>query len=178
MLPTRLNLLSPRKQMAQEHMVYAQYTKYVLEITLFVSILCSITLLGGRWLLEYHFNAVVASLTSVSQEQSQKNHDIVAVNDTLRQVAAIQRTYLKWTELVRTFAETTPSGVFLNALTMNHKDSTYIITGVASSRTDLLNYQKQLEAVPTVESVSLPLSSLTEKADVPFSMTVVLKKSL
>lgn len=70
-----------------------------------------------------------------------------------------------------------PSGVTLTNLdfTANEQDKIVLLTGVAGSRQNLLDFKSKLELLPWVSAVDSPVTNLVGDANSVFLLTVVLK---
>lgn len=170
MIPFRLNLLSPEKQMSLKHLFYFQYIRHNLEIFLFLLSLIAIAFLGGRWILEQHFSNLAAQLTATAQQHTERNTRIRDVNTIVRETEKVQSHYTAWSQRFPELIATLPPGVILSQLTMERQS--YSISGTATTREDLLALQAALSGLPGAGKVEIPLSQLTQKENVPFSLTV------
>lgn len=171
MYPVRLNLLAPEKQKRLRHIVYVQFAKNSLEVVVFVISLSGIILLGAQSVLQGYFNDIADSLTSVNQKQEEKNHGIKDVNRLLAKTANIQSLYTVWTPIIADISSAIPPRIVLSGLQLDMTKRLFVFTGNAASRDDLLDLQKNLKRLPFIESAIVPLSQLTEKANVSFSIT-------
>lgn len=174
-MPTRLNLLSPAKQSNLRMMMYGQYSRHLLEHLFVVTAISGIVLLGGQWILDTHFQTLAANLTSLANSQAGKNKDIKMVNAIISQTANIQDKFTIWTPIIRDVANAVPDSVTLTSIHLDQARKIYTFSGIASRRDDLLLFQKQLQNLPQIASVTIPLASLVSKNNVQFSFTAALK---
>lgn len=65
------------------------------------------------------------------------------------------------------------SGVSIDQFAFDNR-SKLVITGVASTRTELSFFRDRLEERKDFRTIELPLSSLVKDADLPFSITITL----
>ncbi len=68
-----------------------------------------------------------------------------------------------------------PSTVTLNSIVVSRRDeglAPITISGVAETRRDVVMTEELLRALPQVTNVTLPVTNLTERMEVPFTMTV------
>ena len=175
MLPTRLNLLSPAKQTHLRLMMYGQYSRHLLEHLFLVIALSGIILLGGQTLLDSYFQSLASDLTSLSTRQASKNRQIKTINAVLSQTAAIQERYTLWTPLITHIVNAVPDHVTLTAFQLDAPNKTYTFSGLAARREDLLLFQRELQALPQIAAVNIPLPNLIEQQQVRFSFTATLK---
>lgn len=172
MFPTRLNVIAPDKRRHIDRMLYMQFAKGALEALLVILCAVAMTLLGGLWVLQMHFNDLVERLTAVTNQQTQKNAKMKEINTVLERVETIQKEYVLWLGPLADLANATPDNIILLESRLNDATDTYTLNGTAATRDALLLFQAQLEDIPYVETVDVPLSQLTERKDIRFSITV------
>lgn len=175
MLPTRLNLLLPTKRKYLERMVYIQFGKNVLETFLITLSLVGIVLLGGQWLLQEHFNTLAQNITAISSQHTTTNQTIANINQTIKQIDAIEQEYILWTPLLASFLNILPSSVTLTSLDVDMTGKSITFVGHVTSREELLNLEQQLESHELINTAVIPISQLTQKNDIPFSIIATLK---
>ena len=171
MYPTRLNLLPPDKRSVIQRMIYVQYVKNIFEVLVIVLCLSGTVLLGGEWTLQSHFNSFVATLSTISNQQTEKNKVIKEANAVFASVESLQKKYQLWTPIIGEITQAVPDRVLLTGLTLDEKENVYGIDGMASTRDDLLLFQRRLQAVKRIKSVIVPVGQLTEKDNIQFSIT-------
>lgn len=174
MYPTRLNLLSPEKRSYLQRIIFFQFIKNSLESLVFVLALSGIILLGAQWVLEGYFNDISAGLLAGTSRQAEKNAQINQVNATLTQIDALQQLYTLWTPILIPLSAALPPGVILDGLTLDATTAAYHLSGRASTRAELLALKNNLQTLPFIAAVTIPLSQLTEKENVTFSITASL----
>lgn len=176
MLPTRLNLLSPQKQQYLHKMVYVQFLKHLLELVLFLVTLVAIVLMGADTMLHNYFTSITSRVDVSAERISDVNQNVQFINSSLNRTYLIQEEFLSWPKRVESIAATVPPGVQLKSMSLQPKNNKYVFSGTANTREDLLAFEAALEALPHVSSVSFPISQLTKKENISFSMTALLKK--
>lgn len=173
MLPTRLNIISEEKKEYLQKMFYFQFIKGVLEQMLFVVAVCAMFLVGGQRILETHFENLVSQLTNNTNQYSHKNIEIKEINNTLREAEKIQAEHRYWSPLLPEFFNAIPPGISLTTVIFDPNNNRYTIVGKANTRDSLLSLQKSLEETPVVVSLDIPLSRLTERENIDFSIVAV-----
>ncbi len=173
MFPIRLNLLSPDKQRYLHRIVYVQFAKNSLQFFLCIICLSGIMLLGAQWILEGYFNDLAESLTATARD-TEKNQRINEVNNLIKNAAEIQKIYTLWTPELAAIAAAIPDGVVLSNFELDSVNRSYVLGGNARTRDDLLRLRTQLEKLPFIETVPIPLSQLTEKENVSFSISATM----
>lgn len=171
MIPTNLNLLSPEKKKNLKKILYFQYLKDVFQTALAVTCCVAIVLLGGRSVLQEFTAELTSEIVSVNLKNADINKKIKKINQTLRMASETQKNFLLWSDIMNNFSLSVPDGVILNAVDLNAAAKKLTISGSADNRESLLDFQNRLEKMDIVSNVQVPLSSLTEKTDLPFSLT-------
>jgi Tfp pilus assembly protein PilN len=172
MLPTRLNSLSPKKQKNLQRTIFAEFTRTSLETMLFLVCVAGIFLVGGKYMIQSYFNDITETLITSSQTQTEYNHEIKDINNQLVYINTIQNQYVLWTPLLTKISEKIPKNVKISILTIDNQSSEIYISGQAESRTDLLELESNLESLEFIESISIPLSQLTDKENVNFAFKI------
>lgn len=72
---------------------------------------------------------------------------------------------------IMTIIQSTPDGIQLDTLAVNYLDSTVRLAGTADQRETIIQYQEQLEDLASLNRVNVPLSELSQKANIYFSIT-------
>ncbi len=175
MFPTRLNLLSPNKRKYLRKMLYAQFVKASLESFVFVISLVSILFLGTEWVLQTNFNNLSTSLVTNNGQEAERNNKIKKINNVLEKMTELQKTHTLWTSIMEDFTRVIPKEITLTSLNINELSGNYQLSGTAPTRDDLLKLKASLESLEYIEPVEIPLSLLTQKEDISFSLTAKLK---
>lgn len=171
MYPTRINLLSPEKRKYLRRMIYIQFTKNTLISIVFVFCLSGITLLGGQWVLQEYFNDVSSNLIATNSRHGEKNKKIKEINNILIQTDAVQQTHTDWSPIVVNLSNAIPEGIILENLSFNSATHIISINGKAGTRENLLQMQTNLNNLDFIKNVDIPLSQLTEKINITFSIS-------
>lgn len=174
MIPAYLNLLSPSKRRIAQRLIYAQFARNMIDIGVFLVSFIGIILLGGFLVLQNHLTMLLENLASVSHHQAIKNKDIKTTNDILHQTDALQKTYTQWSAVLPAIISAIPDGVILSELLLDAPGHAYIFTGVARTRNDLLLFQENLQSLPNVTGAVVPMSQLTDRENIAFSITATL----
>ncbi len=176
MYPIRLNLLSPQKKHHLKRMALFIFFKNILEVTLVVVIVAAIVLVSGRWFLQNYFNELTEKLVMDGNQHTGMNTRIKEVNRVLKDIALTQKEYVAWSSVLEGITETVPATITMESMVLDRVSGIYTFTGIATTRNDLLLFQKNLQALPFIAKVDVPLSQLTEKEDIPFIITAAYKQ--
>lgn len=174
MLPTRLNLLPPDKKKLLHRMIYFQFTKNTLETALFILCIIGIALLGCRWVLQNYTAELSAKITTASSRNVETDRKIKNINQSLLQLEEIQQNYNLWTPTMAEITKGVPPGVNLINLSIDFNNQSITFAGQADTREALLKLQEQLKTLEIISDIQIPLSILTEKKDIPFSISTKL----
>lgn len=152
------------------------FFKNVLEIGLVVVTFAAVVLIGGRWFLQNYFNDLTEQLVVVSNQKSDVNQRIKHVNHVVKDISLMQKEYASWSPTIRDVAVAIPANISMESMIFDRELQVYTFTGIAKTRTDLLDFQKKLQGLPFIAKVELPLSQLTEKENIPFIITAGVKQ--
>lgn len=175
MFPTRLNLLSPQKKKSLEKMARFQFTKGLFEIILIAVSIIAIILLGSQFVLQNYFSALTENIVSIDSLHAEDIREIRKVNHLIRQTYDIQKQYKQWTPLIQTLTIDTINGIALDTIRINQLTKTVTFIGRAETREIFLDYQQSLEDNEYLANIISPISGLTQKQDIPFSISANLK---
>lgn len=175
MFPIRLNLLSPQKRNLVERLVYVQFIRNAVEIAVILLAICGMVLTASDLVLQDHLNDLTESMVAISSRDAEKNKRLKAVNELLLETELLQARYMLWSDIAVPAADAIPRGVVLTGLTLDHPGKKWVFAGEAKTRDDLLALQKNLESLPVVASAAVPISQLTGKENLVFSITASLK---
>lgn len=177
MYPIRLNLLSPQKKHHLKRMALFIFFKNILEVTLVIVTVVAVVLISGRWFLQNYFNELTEKLVTDGNQKSDINIRIKEVNHVLKDISLTQREYVQWSPTIQDIAAIVPVTISMDSMILDRDAQLYTFTGIAATRTDLLDFQKKLQSLPFIAKVELPLSQLTEKEQIPFIITAALKSN-
>lgn len=175
MFPIRLNLLSPRKKKHLSKMTRFQFVKGLLEILLIVASVIAIVLLGSQYVLQNYFSALTENIVSVNSGHAEEIRDIRQVNHLLQQTSDIQKQYKQWTPLVHALTHNTTNGITLDTVNIDQSTKTVTFIGTARTREIFLDYQQTLEENSYLADIISPISGLTQKENIPFSISATLR---
>ncbi len=150
--------------------MFSEFLKNIVETLLIFLAVTGIVLLGADWILQTYFTSLSENLTAISNQQLNKNTDLKNINGILLQTEKLQVQYTLWVEKIITISDAVPPGVVLTQLTLDAKNKTLLLGGVAETRENLLALQKNLEALPLLSGINIPISQLSLRSNLPFSI--------
>lgn len=151
------------------------FFKNILEVSLVIVTVTAVVLISGRWFLQNYFNELTEKLVTDGNQKSDINVRIKEVNHILKDISLTQKEYIRWSPTIEDIAAVVPLAISIDSMILDKDSGIYTFTGVAATRTDLLDFQKKLQGLPFIAKVELPLSQLTEKEEIPFIITAALK---
>lgn len=152
------------------------FFKDVLETSLMIVLVAAVALVGGQWFLQSYFNDLTEKMVAVSNQKSDVNQRIKQVNLVLRDISLMHREYVPWTPTIQQISQAVPANIVMESFILERDTNIFTFAGIAKTRTDLLEFQKKLQALPFVTKVELPLSQLTEKEQIPFIIKAAVKE--
>tara|TARA_Y100001970_G_scaffold287178_1_gene411185 strand:+ start:5477 stop:6013 length:537 start_codon:yes stop_codon:yes gene_type:complete len=173
-----LSFLSPEKQKHMHKMVYAQFFQYVLKIILLFALISSIILLTTEQKLLLYKYSAESNLHIAPNQITKMNNNIAEINNTLFTTQVVQKAFTPWTTYLTDLFGNIPEGIYLSFAELSIKDKKCIFAGEGKTREDILAFQRKMEQLPWVLHVAVPITQLTKKVDVPFSMEITLREDI
>jgi len=170
-----LNLLSPaKKQEIRLTHLYIMIKNLIIIILLF-TILVAIILLLTKMTLQNHFSKIVGQNTLTTKYGNIFNKDIKTFNQRLSTVSKIQDEYIIWTNFLAKFTQIIPDDVIIYRLEIDgSKDARIKISGMAKTRTRLLQLKDNLENNDLFSGAVVPLESLLKKENIDFNIEALI----
>jgi Tfp pilus assembly protein PilN len=122
--------------------------------------------------------AQVQSLEKAAQESTagQVQEKISLLNKNINSLSNNYSNQTHWTVVLEKLLALTPVTIRFTRLDAATEEATLEISGVATSRADLISFQDTLKAAAFVQKMETPLSNIIEKEDVVFEINLVVKK--
>ncbi|MBI2426739.1 MAG: hypothetical protein HYV34_02735 [Candidatus Kerfeldbacteria bacterium] len=174
MNPLTLNLLSASRR---------KTTHYVrLSRTFLASLLLALItygailgiLMGGNVFLEREKKQVEQELAQnekILRELEASNAEAKSIRGELTAIKKNQKDYRVWSEALRELSSFDTQGIRLTEMSFQSADSSYRIRGIAATRESLAEYQQTLEDTDRIQTVESPVSSFTQRENIPFQLT-------
>lgn len=117
------------------------------------------------------------SLEKAVQEstEGQVQGKINSINTNINFLSNNYNSQPHWTLVLEKLLALTPTTIKFTKIEGDTKDLTLDISGVASSRTDLIAFQDTLKEADFIEKMETPLSNIIEKENLIFEINLVLK---
>jgi len=169
-----LNLLDTnRKKHYLRKRVFSTIGKSV-EIFLFFVLIIGVALSVAEYALEENFQVVTEQTTFINKNVTGFNKDIDKANKKLEKIDKVQKEYIAWSPLLMEIANAVPSGVRVESLIIDKKESSLKIKGQANTRDNFLITKSNLEKIFFISKVESPITNLLAKENVSFDLTITL----
>ncbi|MBI5731762.1 MAG: PilN domain-containing protein [Candidatus Magasanikbacteria bacterium] len=165
-----LNLLPPAKIKIVKNLYLLYFSRFLIEILFIYGVMIAIILILAQHLLNSNLQIFEEKTLSIKREYQTINKQIEKINRDLAQINLAQSGRRDWARWLADLAARREEGVFLSALEIQ-KDNKILLQGRASSREKLLNYQKKLEESGLLTNAQIPISFLTAKENIDFTLS-------
>ncbi len=98
----------------------------------------------------------------------------VSLNALISETAPIVRTLPIWSPVVKEAAARVTTGIIITNFSVGEPGQVTMV-GVAKSRGALNDFKRSLESSPLFTNITLPISNLEKREDIPFSVSFTLK---
>ncbi|MBU0707382.1 hypothetical protein KKG41_03345 [Patescibacteria group bacterium] len=169
-----LNLLSPekKKDLTANESFY-QVKKAV--VVLFVACLIVIGIsLATKILVSKEIdkidNEIVQTQSLIKTNGNGSTDELIKqINQKVTKLSSVQSEYNNWSPILHTLGLSVDKNIQLKSLLLNRSEKLFEIGGVANTRNSLLDFKKDIEALPFFENVNAPLSNLMQKENITFN---------
>ena len=165
-----VNLLPDRKKDGLEKLIKFLFCKEILEMILLVAAFLSMTLLWGWIILQEHFTSLSASALLVNKEFSRYNQEVQKINFTIKTLKSSSFGFSPISTKIVDFINKLPPDIKITSLNFSRENGIFAISGVAKTRTALLNLQNLLQKFDWLEQVQSPTSQLFQKENINFEI--------
>lgn len=168
-----LNLLPLDRKIAQRRTFVAKQLQFLTGVAVVATSCAVVMLLTSDWLLQRWLGdlATTSNTDLISAEDRSELKTIVdevALLTTVAQPILTKQPRILL-DLVHLLPPT-PAGITLHSLSLDYVEEKLELSGSAVTRDDLVAYQQILTTLTGIYQVNLPLSDLTKKDAVPFSI--------
>lgn len=168
-----LNLLPPdRKQALRTGYVFA-YAQTMLVLFLALTIIATATIFSVRHLVASTYEDLAGRSTDTSGEFKELSADIKEINAYLTRAEMFDRRAIAWSGIVKKITDLAPAGTKISRIRIA-ADGKIILTGVATTRTDVLTYDEKLRSNGSFTDVKSPLSNILQQREVIFDFELQL----
>jgi Tfp pilus assembly protein PilN len=171
------NLLSPGRRVRLGKLIRFLFVKELLEFVMFGAAILAIAHIFGWLILVGTLQNLVNSSLLVGRETPPFTEEIREINKLTNNIKKAGKDYVPTTPLVLDVVRTLPPGVRLVTFDLDMTEKTLVLTGVATTRQDLLGYQETLKEIEWVKSVKAPASQLFEKENLSFEIRAEVRQN-
>lgn len=145
------------------------YLKF-LSIIIVNFIIYSLIFLTVRIIMQKYYNdsknqALVLNKTTGDYTQEAKE-----INSQIEYIKNIQENFISWSDFFALLSEIKTEGVTYKQIKISKNENLLLISGIAKTRDDLLNFKNRIEESKILSDVELPFSVLLEKSDIDFNI--------
>ncbi len=132
---------------------------------------------AGVWLLmssiQENFSREVQTLSAPQVSDTLLDEEARArdFNEFILATGALAAQHVRWSTFLHTLKDEIPQGITISNLTLSLPEMPIQLSGVAQTRAQLNAFKKALEQKTDLKDVSLPLTNIAQKENIPFSMT-------
>lgn len=168
-----LNLLPHSRKVAQRRTFIAKKLQFLTGVTVVATSCAVVMLLTSDWLLQRWLGDLVTTSNTDLISAEERSELKTIVDELVLLTTAAQPTLVQQPRILPDLVnllQPTPDGIQLHSLSLDYVEEKLTLAGSAVTRDDLVAYQQILTAITGVHKVNLPLSDLTKKDTVPFSI--------
>ncbi len=126
------------------------------------------------------YETKLSGTEDVAQAYTDAENEVESSKILLTQLKTPEPAYLT-SNLIKDVESMAPAGVVFKSFHTNTNErtgDTFIVQGTASTREVLIQFKNGLKTIQRFEKAEVPISDLARDIDLPFSMTITLKKTL
>jgi hypothetical protein len=166
----------------QRKLLYRQYRTRLLIVILLMStslaIICAIMLLPSYIYLSFSHASLEGQMSQVEKKVKEKsNKGIMTVLGGIQSnLSIIKPDETEIVDTIKKVINDMNTGISITSFTYNYgskNNSSLTFKGVAKTRSELIDFTKELKKEIGFTGVDLPISNLAKEVDVPFNITVV-----
>jgi len=172
-----LNLLPPERKKILTHIYLVLYLRFLIEILLFYSLIVAVSLIFANQYLRANLSINQVQTAAADDVYARMNLEIKTVNQQLKNIDAIQSSFVAWSPLMADLLKTISPAITLSGLDFNKDNNEMIIRGAAKTRDELLAFKERLTALDWIKKLEIPVSSLTTKENVNFTINATFSPS-
>lgn len=172
MLSNEINLLPPQARQERLTRVYLNRGGRLLRLVGGMVLLILVVQVAGGAGYLYAQRQLRADDAAGTKVASETRRLIASTNGTLQLANTWFTHHEPWTPLFRGMLAAVPGNIDLTSIRLNEDTGELGINGKVSSRTDVVNFQRQLEELEWVADVDAPLSNFETGAEAAFSFSI------
>lgn len=169
-----LNLLPPEQKTRLNRLVQILFAKNLLESIAIALCLFAIILVWSWMVLVQQFNSLSESAMLIDRDYTSYNQEVRQINSITRLINESSSDRLPLVPKILETAQSMPDSIKLNSISINRKDNTFAVSGTATNRNTLLQYQELLQSVGWLKPATMPTTQLLQKENINFEYQTTL----
>jgi Tfp pilus assembly protein PilN len=149
--------------------VYGVISRSIAIIFVFAAIFSGL-LAGSSYYLEARLDDILVQNATEINKVRELGQSIKQINGKIDAAANTQSEYRRWSPLLIKLSQLTPDEIYFEELRLYQQENLIEIKGVAKTRNDLINYQKNLDGSGLFKKTELPLEALISKENNSFNI--------
>jgi Tfp pilus assembly protein PilN len=170
-----INLLPLPIQTKRLGRLYVSQGNHILQRLLIVLFLILLALGLVYWVTWQTQKTISSSMNLTGQNDKDLEREVRQTNEFLQAVATRLSSHPAWTPVIRTIFAVIPPEVSLKNFEVSADTGALSIKGTSTSRAAVIELQKSLEGLPTIQKVEAPLQNFASGPGVEFSFTLYRK---
>lgn len=143
----------------------------VIWLVLIFTLVMAATFLSARIMLEENNATLITESTLVTQRNLSIDREVATINSSLKEIASIQKDFVKWSAFLVNFTAIIPPNVTINSLALEKGAQSLTLQGTAATRDEFLLLKNNLEQLPYLSEVNSPITNLLLKQNLDFQFT-------
>jgi hypothetical protein len=140
-----------------------------------ISLIYGTLVFGAEFQLQKTINEVEQHTNQIGSNSQGYNNKVIEINQLLRTTDDMQNDYISWSCLIKDVTLALTDGISISSLALSKEKSSITILGHAAERDNLLQFKANLEKIPALETINLPLQNLLVKENFDFEIATGLK---
>ncbi len=166
-----LNFLPQEEQKVSKQKYVLAVLKQVIIWFNFTILIVGMLLLWSKFFLERNLSDWQEQSILVAQNRLHLTDKVGSLNKDIRDLNTVQGDYVIWSRVIAEFAKLVPKGSRIDELIIDTNGSTFLLRGFSTTRSELLEFEKNLEKSDLVEELNAPLSNLLSPRDIEFNFS-------
>lgn len=150
--------------------IYLIIKKLIILFLLFSTIV-ALSLIASRYILEQKINQLITENISSLKASQDINQRISFINQRTAKIKSIQNNFIDWHPYLIELSLITPESIKFQSLSLNRINQKLTLNGLAETRQDLLELEKNIDQSKFFYNVNLPLRNLLNQRDIQFNLT-------
>lgn len=166
-----INLLPPYAKQSRAARLRRSRLLYLVRRAVLMWLVAGAILVGA--FVFFHYQRVTFERQLARQQVERDNTDQVKrINESIRGVARFVEEHPAWTPVLPEVVNAAPEPVRLEVIALQADGKSLLVKGVTSSRTAVVDMQRELEALPFFSAVEAPLQNFAAGEKSEFSFTL------